>query len=124
VPSPGSLCAYRDGEGPAGADKHHQFLGPGHAGVEQVALQHHVGPHGKRYNHGGVFAALGAVDGDRVGVGEFVERVVDRFVLVGQYGQLVILREHAGDDADGAVEDASGALLVTIAELGRFLAVR
>jgi hypothetical protein len=61
------------------------------------------------------------VDGDRVGVGEFVEfveRVVDRFVLVGEYGQLVVFERHARDHADGAVEDARGALLVVVTQLG------
>jgi hypothetical protein len=78
-----------------------QFLGPGHPGVEQVALQHHPRAGGERDDHRGVFAALGAVDGDRVGVGELVqlvEPVVHRFVLVGADGQGVLLQGHPGDD--------------------------
>ena len=64
------------------------------AGVEQVALQHHPGGGGERDDHGGVFAALGAVDGDRVGVGEFVEFgevVVDVLVFVGEHGEGLLL---------------------------------
>ena len=78
------------GEGSAGSGQDEEFLGAGDAGVEQVALQHHPGCGGEGDDDGGVFAALGAVDGDGVGVGEFVEFsevVVDLLVLVGEDGE-------------------------------------
>jgi hypothetical protein len=48
---------------------------------------------GERDHDGGVFAALGAVDGDRVGVSEFVEFgevVVDLLVFVGEHGHRLL----------------------------------
>jgi hypothetical protein len=71
------------------------LLGPGDAGVEQVALQHHPGRGRERDHHGGVFAALGAVDGDRGGMGELVELsevVDDVLVLVGEDGDGLLLQ--------------------------------
>ena len=65
------------------------------------------------------------MDGDRVGVRQLVqlvEPVVDRFVLVGAHGQGVLLRRHRGDHAHGAVEDAGGALVVVVAQLGDLIA--
>src|SRR4029077_6317930 len=66
-----------------------------------------------------------AVDGDRVGVGQLVqlvEPVVDVLVFVGAHGQGVFLGGQGGDDADGAVEDAGGALVVVVAQLGDLVA--
>jgi len=57
----------------AGSDENDELLGAVDAGVEQVALEHHPGRGRERDHHAGIFASLGAVDGDRVGVGEFVE---------------------------------------------------
>jgi hypothetical protein len=57
-----------------------------------------------RDDGGGLFAALGAVDGDGVGVGEFIEFgevVVHRLVFVGEHGEGLLLQGQAGDDPDG-----------------------
>src|SRR5690242_21689884 len=81
VAAAGADGADGGGQGAAGADEDDQLFGAGDGGVEQVALQHHPGAGGDGDDHGGVFGALGAVDGDGVGVGEFVEFVevvVDR----------------------------------------------
>jgi hypothetical protein len=118
------LGADRDRQRPPGAGEHYELLSAGHAGVQQVSLQHHPRSHGERDDHGGIFAALRAVDGYRVGVGElvqFVEGVVDRLVLVGEHGQLVVFERHACDDADGAVEDARGPFLVVVAQLSHLV---
>src|SRR5580693_3969140 len=125
VAAAGALGADGGGQGPAGSGQHDQFPGPGHPGVEQVALQHHPRAGGERDDDRGVFAALGAVDGDRVGVGQLVqlvEAVVHRFVLVGAHGEDVIFRGHPGHDAYRAVEDAGGALVVVVAQLGDLVA--
>src|SRR6476661_6418024 len=125
VAAAGALGADGGGEGAAGSGQHDEFLGPGDAGVEQVALEHHPGAGGEGDDDGGVFAALGAVDGDRVGVGELVqlvEPVVDVFVFVGAHGQGVLFGGHGGDDADGAVEDPGGALVIVVAQLGDLVA--
>ena len=94
VAAAGSGGADGLGECAAGSDEDDELLGSGDAGVEEVALQHHPGGGGERDDHGGVFAALGAVDGDGVGVGEFVEFgevVVDVFVFVGEHGEGLLL---------------------------------
>jgi hypothetical protein len=65
------------------------------------------------------------VDGDRVSVGQLVqlvEPVVHRFVFVGEHRELVVLNRHAGDHADGPVEDARGSFLVVVAQLGDLVA--
>src|SRR5438105_1524359 len=121
VAASGAPGADGGGQGAAGSGQYDESFGPGDAGVEQVALEHHPRAGGERDDDGGVFAALGAVDGDRVGVGqlvEFVEAVVDVLVFVGADGQGVLFGGHRGDDADGAVEDAGGALVVVVAQLG------
>jgi hypothetical protein len=120
VPPSGALGADGDGERAPGASEDDQFLGPGDRGVEQIALKHHPGSRRERYNDGGVFAALRAVDGDRVSVRELVqliEPVVDRFILVGDHGHLVIFNGQTGNDPDSAVEDACGALLIVVPQL-------
>ena len=72
------------GECAAGSDQDDELLGASDAGVEQVALQHHPGGGGERDHRGGVFAALGAVDGDGVGVGEFVDHSVESLDYLGR----------------------------------------
>jgi hypothetical protein len=70
------------------ASEYDESFGAGDGGVE-VALQQGVGVHGQWDDHGGVLAALGAVHGGGVGVlqfVEFVEVVVDVFILVGGVG--------------------------------------
>ncbi len=91
------------------------------ARVTPVALEHHPGGGGEWDDNGGVFAALGAVDGDGVGVGEFVEFgevVVDEFVFVGEHGEGLFVQGQAGDGSDGAVEDPGLAFVVVVAQLG------
>ena len=125
VAAAGSGGADGLGERAAGSDEDDELLGAGDAGVEQVALQHHPGGGGERDDHGGVFAALGAVDGDRVGVGEFVEFgevVVDVLVFVGEHGEGLLLEGQAGDGSDGAVEDARLAFVVVVAQLDDLVA--
>jgi hypothetical protein len=120
VAAAGSGGADGLGERAAGSDEDDELFGAGDAGVEQVALQHHPGRGGERDDHGGVFASLGAVDGDRVGVGEFVEFgevVVDVLVFVGEHGEGLLLQGEAGDGADGAVEDSRFAFVVVVAQL-------
>src|SRR6476620_1065519 len=93
VAAAGALGADGGGQGAAGSGQDDELLGSGDAGVEQVALEHHPGAGGERDDDGGVFAALGAVDGDGVGVGqlvEFVEAIVNLFVFVGAHGQGVV----------------------------------
>ena len=83
------------GECAAGSGQDEELFGAGDAGVEQVALQHHPGGGGERDDHRGVFTALGAVDGDGVGVGEFVEFgevVVDLLVFVGEHREGVLVQ--------------------------------
>jgi hypothetical protein len=90
VTASGADSANGVADGLLGADQHDEFLGPGNGGVEQVALQHHLGAGGDRDDHAGVFAALGTVDADGVGVGQFVqftELVVDVLVVVGAHGE-------------------------------------
>src|SRR5215467_53310 len=109
------------GEGAAGSGEDEEFLGAGHAGVEQVALQHHPGRGAERDDHRGIFAALRAVDCDGVGVGELVEFgevVVHVLVFFGEHGEGLLLQRYAGDDADGAVEDSGLAFVVVVAQLG------
>ena len=94
VAAAGALGADGGGQGAAGSGQDDELAGAGDAGVEQVALEHHPGAGGQGDDDGGVFAALGAVDGDGVGVGqlvEFVEPVVDLFVFVGADGQGVLV---------------------------------
>jgi hypothetical protein len=93
VTASGADSANGVADGFFGADQHDEFLGPGNGGVEQVALQHHPGAGGDRDDHAGVFAALGTVDADGVGVGQFVqftELVVDVLVLVGAHGERLV----------------------------------
>ena len=90
VAAPRPSGADRLGECAAGSSQDEELFGAGDAGVEQVALQHRPGGGGERDDHCGVFAALGAVDGDGVGVGEFVEFaevVVQLLVFVGEHGE-------------------------------------
>src|SRR5438105_15393631 len=106
-----ALGAYRDGESASRAHQDRELLRAGDAGVEEVALEHHPGAHGEGYDDGGVFAALGAVDRDRVGVGElvqFIEPVVDLLVFVGEDGERMVLGGSADHDADGAIEYTGG----------------
>jgi len=109
------------GERAAGTDEHDELPRAGDAGVEQVALQHHPRRRGERDDHRGVLAALGAVNGDRIGVGELVELgevVIDRLVFVGEHGERLLLQGQPGDDPDRAVEDPGRALVVVVAQLG------
>ena len=121
VAAAGSGGADGLGERAAGSDEDDELLGPGDAGVEEVALQHHPGRGRQRDDDGRVFAALGAVDGDGVGVGELIEFgevVVDLLVFVGEDGEGLLLERHAGDDSDGAVEDSGLALCCSCCAAG------
>src|ERR1019366_4382812 len=94
VAAAGSGGADGLGERASGSGEDDELLGPGDAGVEEVALQHHPGRGRQWDDDGGGFAALGAVDGDGVGVGEFIEFgevVVDWLVFVGEYGEGLLL---------------------------------
>src|ERR1035437_7251035 len=93
-------CAARSGEDD-------ELLGAGDAGGEQVALQRHPGRGRAWYDDGGVIAALGAVDGNGVGVGELVEfgeGVVDLLVFVGEDGEGLCLEREAGEDSGWAAD--------------------
>src|SRR5829696_9935898 len=110
------------GQGAAGADQHHQLLGPADGGVEQVALEHEPGRLDHGHDHARVLAALGAVHGQGVGVGELVEvvePVADLLVLVHEHEQLMGLGRDGGDGADRPVEHA---LLVVVADLHHLVA--
>jgi hypothetical protein len=72
VTASGANSANGLADGFFGANQHDEFLGSGDGGVKQVALQHHPGAGGDRDDHAGVFAALGAVDAHRIGMGQFV----------------------------------------------------
>jgi hypothetical protein len=102
VATSGADSANSLADGFLGADQHDEFLGPGDGSVEQVALQHHPGAGGDWDDHPGVFAALGAVDADRVSVGQFVqlpELVVDVLILVRAHAKRLFDQVHRGDDA-------------------------
>jgi hypothetical protein len=73
VAAAGAPGADGGGQGAAGAGQHDQLLGPGDAGVEQVALEHHPRAGDQRDDHGGVpdmaialiRAIIAAADKDR-----------------------------------------------------------
>src|SRR6266508_5051674 len=120
VAAPGALGADRPGQGTLAADQHHDLLGPGDGGVEQVALQHQPGAGGQGDDHTWVLAALGAVDADRMGVGQLVqlvEPIGDLLVLIQQDAEFLLLERECGDHPDRPVEHAGGALVVVVPEL-------
>ena len=73
VAAAGASGADGGGQGAAGSGQHDEFPGPGDAGVEQVALEHHPRAGDQRDDHGGVpdmaialiRAIIAAADKDR-----------------------------------------------------------
>jgi hypothetical protein len=57
------------------ADQDHDPFGSGDGGVEQVALQHQPRAGRQQDDHTGILAALGAVDADRIGMGQLIQLV-------------------------------------------------
>ena len=71
---------HRHPDRPAAADQNQQLLRPGHGGVKQIPLQHHVMLGQERQHDDREFAALRLVHGHRVGERQLVrlvKRVVD-----------------------------------------------
>jgi hypothetical protein len=101
-------------------DQDHDLLGSDHGGVQQVALQHQPGAGRHRHDHAGILAALGAVDADRIRMGQLVqliELIAHLLVLIHQHSQLAVLQREGGDDPDRAVEHPGGTLVVVVPKL-------
>ncbi len=111
VREPGMALAHavvgdRDMHGFRRPHQHHQFPPARDAGVQKVALQHHVMLGQDGDNHGGVFRSLGFVDGYGVGRHDLVQLVrgVDDVPLVKAHGNFPVFLVHMDDAADIAVE--------------------
>ena len=89
---------------------------PGHAGVEEIALEHDVVGHHEGHDDDGVFAPLALVDGAGVGQDELVQLgdVIGDIPAVEVDLELPLLHIHMADHADVPVEDL---LVVVIADL-------
>ncbi|GAA0905952.1 hypothetical protein GCM10009574_097900 [Streptomyces asiaticus] len=101
-------------------DECHAASGSGDGGVEQVVLEELASGGGQGDDDVGVFAALGAVDGQGVGVDEFVEageEVGDGFAVGEGDGELVEVGVDGGDGAGGSVEDAACSAVGLVADL-------
>ena len=92
VAFPGSVVAYRHGQGPTASDHHDQPPPPGDGGVQQVALQHGVMLRQDWNHHRGKLAPLGPVYGHCEGGLQFVQF---REVIV-QAGFLEVHRDPSG----------------------------
>nr|WP_246460682.1 hypothetical protein [Streptomyces himalayensis] len=121
VAAPGAVVGDGPFNGSALADEHDTFAGAGDGGVEQVALeQHRSGSADHGNDDVGVFAALGAVDGQRVGVDQLIEvgeGVGCRFAVVEGDGELMDFEVDGGDGAAAAVDDARLAAVGVVADL-------
>src|SRR5215217_2985856 len=125
VATAGALGPDRLGQRTPATDQDHHPFGPGDGGVEQVALQHQPRAHGEGDDDAGVLAALGAVDADRIGMGQLiqlVEAVADLLVLIQPDPQLLVLEREGGDLPDRAVEHPGRALVIVVPKLHHLVA--
>ena len=106
----------RAAESSSAADDDHELASPGHGGIEQIPLQHDVVLVVEHDDHGGILAALGLVDGARVGGDDVVEIVMRNSYrsAVKPDDDLGLLLVEELDPADVAVEDLE---VVVVADL-------
>ncbi len=102
------------------AEKHHAAASASDSRVEEIALEKRFGRCCDRDDDVGEFAALRAVNRQRIGVEKFIEvaeGVGHGFAVVQRDGEFPGFGVDGGDGAGGAVEDAGAAAVRLVADL-------
>lgn len=92
------------------------FLGTGHGGVDEVALEHDVVGEVDGDDDDGIFAALTLVNSRGIGETELIEfrRLVFHSLPVEADGQCTVLHVDSGDESDVAVEHLFGVVVLEL----------